>query len=494
MLDLAVFTIYVAAVLLIGRLTSRRIGTSEDFHLCGRSLGRLPAALSLAATEFSGSGLIGGAGLAYALGVSGAWWNLTAVPAWILVGLTATVTLRRLSLSTIPGYLGERYGISTRRLVAVLQTLEGIVFTAVQIQVSAISLHALFGVDRTLAACLVTAVFVAYTAMGGLWAVVWTDVLQYVILMTGILIGLPLALAKVGGIEGLRQALPAASFDPGRLGIMEPLAWMALCVYSYSTDQTYMQRVFASSDAKVARFAYIYTGVNYLVFGLCVMGMGMVASVLLPGLPHQDEALPTLIRDILPAGLRSFFLTAILATTMSTASAWLAASSSLMVQDVYEPLARRRLEERPLLRASRLVTVLVAALSLGIALYAPGVVNAVVFSTLVAPAAVFGPMMLGLYWKRIDRRAGFWAMLVGAAAGVASHLWLYGKSGGLPGAVHPLFFGPGLGLLVLLALSAILRRTAPPPPYEDEASISRLRRATNSLSASSTPGSMGGST
>jgi SSS family solute:Na+ symporter len=458
-LDALVFGGYLAAVLLIGRLSARRIGTAEDFHLCGRSLGRLPAALSLAATEFSGSGLIGGAGLAYAIGVSGSFWNLTAVPAWIVVGLTATVTLRRLSLTTVPAYLGERYGIEARRLVALLQTLEGIVFTAVQIQVSAISLHALFGVPRPLAACIVTAAFVAYTAMGGLWAVVWTDVLQYVILMSGILIGLPLALHKVGGLQGLARSLPEAHFDWGHLGLMEPLAWMALCVYSYSTDQTYMQRVFASSDARVARFAYLYTGINYLVFGLCVMGMGMVARVLLPDLPHQDEALPTLIRDILPHGLRGFFLTAILATTMSTASAWLAASSSLIVQDIYEPLTRRRLEQKPLLFASRLVTVAVAALALVIALGAPGVVNAVVFSTLVAPAAVFGPMMLGLYWKRIDRRAGFWSLLAGAAAGVASQVWLYGRAGGPAGAIHPLFFGPAAGLAVLLGLT-FLRRPA----------------------------------
>jgi SSS family solute:Na+ symporter len=457
-LDALVFGGYLAAVLLIGRLSARRIGTAEDFHLCGRSLGRLPAALSLAATEFSGSGLIGGAGLAYAIGVSGSFWNLAAVPAWIVVGFTATVTLRRLSLSTVPGYLGERYGVSSRRLVAVLQTLEGVVFIAVQIQVSAIALHALFGMDRTLAACVVTGAFVAYTAMGGLWAVVWTDVLQYVILMAGILIGLPLALRKVGGLQELQAALPGSHFDWGHLGLMEPLAWMALCVYSYSTDQTYMQRVFASSSARVARFAYVYTGVNYLVFGLCVMGMGMIARVLLPALPHQDEALPALIREVLPHGLRSFFLTAILATTMSTASAWLAASASLLVQDLYEPLSGRRLAERPLLRASRLTTVAAAAAALAIALTAPGVVAAVVFSTLVAPAAVFGPMILGLYWKRIDRRAGFWGLLVGAAAGVVSQVWLYGRAAGPAGAIHPLFFGPALGLVVLLGLTFLRPR------------------------------------
>lgn len=456
MLDLVVFGGYLAALLTIGRLTSRRIGTAEDFHLCGRSLTRLPAALGLAATEFSGSGLIGGAGLAYAIGVSGAYWNLTAVPAWLLIGVTIAPRLRRMTLDTVPGYLGRRYGMASRRLVALLQLIESIVFTAVQIMVSAIAISALFPVDVTLASVLVTAAFVAYTAMGGLWAVVWTDVLQYVILMTGILVGLPLALSHVGGIAGLQASLPPEHFDAGRLGVMEPLAWMALCVYSYSTDQTYMQRVFATRDAKVARFAYIYTGVNYLIFGACVAGMGMVASVLLPGLPNQDEALPRLIADVLPRGLRGFFLTAILATTMSTASAWLAAGSSLVVQDGYEPLLAGRLDERRLLRVSRMTTVGLAALALLVALTFPGVVGAVVFSTLVAPAAVFVPMMLGLYWKRPTAAAGFSSLVTAALVGVLSQVLWYRTAPGWLGAIHPLFLGPAAGLAVFLLVAGVV--------------------------------------
>ena len=455
MIDIAVFAGYLAALLVIGRQTSGRIRSAEDFHLCGRSLTRLPAALSLAATEFSGSGLIGGAGLAYAIGISGAYWNLTAVPAWILVGCTVAVTLRRTTLDTIPGYMGERYGVASRRLAALLQMIEAVVFIAVQIMVSAISLSTLFAMDVTTASILVTSAFVAYTAMGGLWAVVWTDVLQYVILMSGVLIGLPLALMKVGGIAHVSAALPDSYFDPGRLGIMEPLAWMALCVYSYATDQTYMQRVFASRDAQVARFAYLFTGVNYLVFGACVAGMGLIAAAVLPGLPHQDQALPRLISDILPQGLRGFFLTAILATTMSTASAWLAAGSSLAIQDWYEPIRQRALEERHLLRASRLATIVLAALALVVALRFPGVVNAVVFSTLVAPAAIFAPLIFGLYWKRTTATAGFVSLVSAALTGVASHVLWYRTASGWLGAIHPLFLGPAVGVIVIVVISIL---------------------------------------
>jgi len=463
-LDFAIFFVYIGAVLMIGRLSSRRIGNSVDFHLCGRSLGRFQASLSLAATVFSGSGLIGGAGLAYAIGVSGSYWNLTAVPAWVLVGLTATVTLRRLRVNTVPGYLGQRYGVATQRLIAILQIIEAITFLAVQIMVSSLSLSALFGLNVTVASFLVTVVFVIYTAMGGLWAVVWTDILQYFVLMSAVLLGLTLAMVKVGGWHGLHSGLPASHFSMGQLGAMTPLAWLALCLYSWSTDQAYMQRVFASRDENVARFAYMYTAANYFVFGVAVAGIGMAASVLVPGLKDQDQAFPSLISNIFPHGLRGFFLTGILATTMSTASAYLAAPSSVFVQDLYEPLMRRSLKHHGLLSVSRISIIFLAGIALVVALKFPGVVNAVVFSTIVAPAAIFFPLMLALYWKRTNVKAGFWAILSAAVAGVVSQGWLFGQPPPVPAwlsAIHPLFLGPAVGLAVIATATLLSPETQP---------------------------------
>lgn len=455
MLDVAVFAAYFIAVLMIGRISSRRIQTSEDFHLCGRKLGRLPAALSLAATEFNGSGLIGGAGLAYAIGISGIYWNYAAVPVWILIGLTIAPKLRRMMIDTVPGYLGQRFGVETQRLVACLQVVEAVVFTAVQISVSALTLNALFGIDPVIGASLVTAVFVAYTMMGGLWAVVWTDVLQYTILMIGILIAAPLAVYLAGGFDGMQAALPAEHLDPTRLGLAEPIAWVALCLYAYSTDQAYMQRSLAARDPGVARFAFIYTGCNYIVFGACVAAMGMAATVLLPGLENQDAALPSLINEVLPAGYRAVFLTAILAATMSTASSFLAAASSMVIQDLYEPLLGPDDSQKTMVRNSRIATFVLALVALLVSLSFPGVINLVVFSTIIAPAAVFVPFIFGLFWQRTNRRAAFWAMLSAAVLGVLSQAFWYREVETWLGAVHPLFLGPALGLVVLVTASLL---------------------------------------
>jgi Na+/proline symporter len=171
--------------------------------------------------------------------------------------------------------------------------------------------------------------------------------------------------------------------------------------------------------------------------------------VLFPGLKDQDQAFPTLIARVVPLGLRGFFLTGILATTMSTASAYLAASSSILIQDLYQPLFKAAGHGKSLLRSSRVATIVLAALAFAIALRYANIVDVVIFSTLVAPAAIFFPLVFGLYIKRTNRRAGFLAILGAAVGGVVDEVWLFGHTP-VVGAVDPLFFGPLIGLIVLV--------------------------------------------
>lgn len=457
MLDLLVFVTYLAIILGIGRYWSTRIRNAEDFHLCGRDLGRVPAAMSLAATEFSGSGMIGGAGLAYAIGVSGIFWNYGAIPAYIFIGFMIAPRLRKLQVSTIPEYIGTNFGVSTRRLAAILQIIEAVAFVAVQILVSAILLSALFDMRIAEASLIVTAAFAIYTMMGGLWAVVWTDALQYVVLMSGLVVAVVLTWFAVGGIDGLRTELPASYFSPAELGLWTPLAWAALALYSYGVDQAYMQRALAAKDPATARFAYLFTGSNYVVFGACVAFLGMAAAALLPGLASQDEALPELIAQVLPEGVRSLILTAVLAATMSTSSSFLAAAASLAVQDLYEPIFGGQSTDKQQIFHSRVITAILAAAALSISLVFPGVVSLVVFATLVAPAAIFVPFILSVFWKNTPAHAGFWAILVSAIAGCTSQIFWYDQVGGWLGALHPLFVAP-IAALAVMVPAAILDR------------------------------------
>ena len=450
MLDIAFFVAYIGLVLGIGRYWSKRIRSAEDFHLCGRDLGKLPASLSLAATEFSGSGLIGGAGLVYAIGLSGIFWNYAAIPAYILLGILVAPRLRRLRITTIPEYIGTRFGVNTQRLTAVLEIVESVAFVAVQILVSAFLLSALFPVTVTQASLIVTAAFAIYTMMGGLWAVVWTDALQYVVLMAGIIIAVVLALKAVGGVDGLHTSLPREYFSFTQLGLWTPLAWGALALYSYGVDQAYMQRALAAKDPETARFAYLFTAGNYVIFGACVALLGLAAAVLIPGLENENQAVPELVAQVLPEGVRALVITAIIAATMSTSSSFLAAASSLAVQDLYEPMFGQGAGEDRQIFHSRVITAALATTSLGISLVFPGVVSLVIFATLVAPAAIFIPFILSIFWDKTPAHAGFWAILVSAIAGCTSQLFWYEQIEGWLGAIHPLFVAPLAALAVIL--------------------------------------------
>jgi len=444
------FLAYIGLVLGIGRYWSKRIHSTEDFHLCGRKLGRLPASLSLAATEFSGSGMIGGAGLVYAIGLSGIFWTYSAIPAYIFLGIFVAPKLRRLKLTTIPEYIGMKFGVDTQRLTAVLEIVESVAFVAVQILVSALLLSALFDLTIVQSSIIITAVFAIYTMMGGLWAVVWTDALQYVVLMTGVIVAVVLALNAVGGVDGLHSSLPKEHFSFSELGLWTPLAWGALALYSYGVDQAYVQRALAAKDAATARFAYIFTGCNYVVFGGCVAILGLTAAVLVPGLESQDDALPQLVAQVLPEGVRALIMTAVMAATMSTSSSFLAGASSMAIQDLYEPMFGKGASEERQVFHSRVVTAVLAAAALVISLVFPGVVSLVVFATLVAPAAIFIPFIMSIFWDRTPANAGFWAILVSAIAGCASQIFWYEQVDGWLGAIHPLFVAPIAALAVMI--------------------------------------------
>ena len=454
MLDILVFTIYVGIVLGIGKYWSSRVQSAEEFHLCGRNLGKIPASLSLAATEFSGSGLIGGAGLVYAIGIAGIFWNYAAIPAYILIGIFIAPHLRRLQMSTIPEYIGTAFGVDTQRLTAVLEIVEAVAFVAVQILVSALLLSALFDISVVHSSIIITAAFAIYTMMGGLWAVVWTDALQYVVLMVGIIVAMWLSWDAVGGMAGLEANLPETHFDIAQLGFWTPLAFAALAMYSYGVDQAYMQRALAAKDPETARFAYIFTGCNYVVFGAIVAGLGLCAAALLPGLPLQDQALPELVNQVLPEGVRALIMTAIIAATMSTSSSFLAAASSLAIHDLYEPMFGKNADDKHQVLHSRVVTLILAIASLIISLLVPEVIDLVIFATLVAPAAIFVPFMMAVFWKNTPRSAGFWAILIAAIIGSAAQYYRmawHDELGWWIGSIQPLFIGPVVAFVVMMA-------------------------------------------
>jgi SSS family solute:Na+ symporter len=232
------------------------------------------------------------------------------------------------------------------------------------------------------------------------------------------------------------------------------MAWFALCVYSWATSQAYLQRAFACKDEKIARFAYLFCAVNYTVFAIAVCGIGLATSVLIPHLIDPQQAFPALIEMVLPRELRTFFLLGVVAAALAASSTFLTSSASIVVQDLIPSMGIFKRWQKTTLQnpiaASRWIILLLAGLSLITALNFKGIINLVIFSAIVGPAALFAPLLLALYWKNSKGAGGFWAVLGGALSGVLAQTVFFEKTEGWLGAIHPLFLGPALGFLILV--------------------------------------------
>jgi SSS family solute:Na+ symporter len=460
-IDWVLVVAYFVVFMWVGKWSTSKVKTTEDYLLAGRQLGKIPAALSTAATDFGGSGLVGCAGLAYTVGIAGGWWDVAATPAWLILGFFIVGRMRRIRISTVPEMLEKRYDLKTRLVASTLFLANAIVTITAQTKVSAIAFTSVTGIPEFYTVIIATILFVVITTTGGLVAVAWTDVLLFCVLMAGVITVVPLSIAKVGGISAMISATPESFWDPWALGYMVPAAWVFMCFYNYGSRQNFLQRVFASKDVPTARFAYTFTGVAYIFYGLFVALLGIAAYIIVPGLENQDMAFAELVKNVLPIGLKGLILASLLAATMSTSDSILNSATSIFSYDIYQRVINPNAGEKEMLLVSRVATVVIAALSM-VATYMMGnVVSIIVLASLIYSAGVFFPLILGLYNRRLNAHGAFVAVLIGGVVSLISKFYLYQHVEGFFGALHPMFTGSFASLAALLVISYV---TKPPAP------------------------------
>lgn len=454
-IDWVIVLSFFIALLTIGNLASKKVLTNMDYMLAGKSAGRISAAISTAATDFGGVGLIGGVGLVYSVGISGVFWNLAAAPAWIVLGIIIAAPLRKLALTTVPEYLEKRYDSKTRFIATILHLVGIILSITAQTIVAGLAITALTGISKEITVIIATIVFVIYTAAGGLVAVIWTDIFKYVILMLGVLIAAIFSLNAGGGWNQITLSLPDSYWDIGALGWMEPLAWVALGFYTYGTNQAFIQRIFACEDEKIARFSYIYTGINYVIYAAIITMIGLGAAVVVPGLSDPEMAFPVIVRDVLPIGVRGLLIATILSATMSTSSSVLNAATTIFCIDIYKRIINRNAKEKRLLKVARLSTVVIACISLMTTYILQGIIDIIILASLIYSVGVFFPIIIGIFNKRVNAEGAFSAIVLGGLSAVISNYLLYDKAGGILSELHPMFTGSIVSLSTLIIVSHI---------------------------------------
>ena len=440
-MTVAVLAAYLAAMLAIGIASRRRASAGESsFYVADRSYGPWRGFAALASTTTGGSATIVCAALVYRHGLAGIWLDLSGAIGLFLLGAFFAGRVRRTGAYTLPEIAGRFYGRGARAAAGVLVIVAEIAWFALLTEASQIVLTAALGVPPTPALLLSAAVFIAYTSIGGQYAVVATDLVQYSLMVAGILL--------VGTFASAPHFLPALASAAGTfpvspsLGWKEVAGWLVLIGLPHLAGGDIYSKLLSCRDERSARLAAFGASASKVVFGASVAAIALGARA--AGLARADPsaALPSALSSFAPGLLGPFATVALLATMQSSADSVLLTASSATARDV-APLAGRA----PGFRAARLLVPVYGALGLLVALAMREVVETLKLGYSIFAAGMILPILFGFFPRLwVPPADAVAAMIAGGATALLGRFF----PGLIPG-VDPVIAGTAVNLAVLLA-------------------------------------------
>jgi sodium/pantothenate symporter len=459
---LVLFTLVSLGLGVVANLVaSRKAGFLQKYFLGNRSLGAF--AVALTAAVMSGGTFFGFPSLVYTYGwVVGLW-----IASYMVAPLTVLGVLgkrigqlaRRTGAITLPDLLRERFASPTLALLTSLFIVFFLsCFLIAQFKAGGLLMKIVLpsssydwtgiediggdlGPGYVVGLLIFTATVVAYTAYGGFLAAVWTDVFQSIIMAAGVLILLPLALAKAGGLEaatfkGMELAGDGFAFGPGAGRAFHPIglafSFFVMWAITGMGQPSTLVRLMAFRDAKTLRYSMIYLTIYNMLVYVPIIFIFVAARSILPDLTTSDGVMPRLVITLANPYLAGLILAAPYGAVMSTVSGFLLIISSGLVRDVYQRFLRPSASEKEIEWASYGSTVGVGLIVAILALKPPEFLQLiVVFASSGMASAFLMPALLGAFWRRANAPGAIAAMLVGA--GVTLALYAYGSYLGLNG-------------------------------------------------------------
>ncbi len=412
LLDFVVLALYFAVMIGAGYWGLRRARSADDFLVAGRRLGPFMYIGCMAAVVLGGASTIGGVALGYDYGISGMWLVFWIGMGVIALGILMSSRLSRLGVYTVSEMLENRYGAASRLISAIIIAAYALMIAVT----STIAIGTVFNVvlplSSSVAILVAGGLVVVYSVAGGMWSITLTDIIQFCIMTVGIFfLLLPFSIFAAGGLSGMQEALPASYFDITAIGWQTIFTYFLLFFFGLMIGQDIWQRVFTARSPEIARWGSVAAGVYCLLYALAGALVGSAARVILPGI-QSDNAFARITTEALPVGITGLVLAAALAAVMSTASAGLLASSTILANDVYAGFIAR--DDHNKVLANRVTTLLVGIVVLVISLIVSDVVGALTVAYDLLSGALFVPIVGALFWRRATAAGALASMAAGS--------------------------------------------------------------------------------
>ena len=460
-IQLIVFILYFLVVFAIGFYSLQTTQDEQDYWIAGGNLGWLIGGSTLAATHTSAGTFIGTIGVIYTAGWSFGWLILAVVLAYWFMAAVLAPRFTKVKQLTLPAFMETRYYSKTARgVAAVIILIATVVYIQAQIVAGGLVANVVFGITPTYGMIIFTVIILLYTMIGGMIAVAYTDFLQLIIMVSGVLVAVPLAIRQFGSFHALlefAQAVNPITFTwDGLPGTLLFTMGLAFFLGGVSTPEK-LTRLYAMRDIRTIRRGIFFTiilvsGINLLVFLL-----GVASISLFPNLPTGDLAMPLVAKAMLPPFIGTLMLAAITSAMLSTVDSLLLVAGSALAEDIYQSLFRPHSSQKQKLKIARIGIFIVGVIPLVVVLSGVGQGELIQFIVLLFTALMassfFMPVIGGLYWKRATKEGAIAAMIGGL---FMTAFWkLFGSS-----SIDPVLPGFLCSGLLLIAVSLV---SSPPP-------------------------------
>ncbi len=440
--DLVIIALYFCVVFAIGFYFSRKERTSSDYFLASRNVGWFAIGASLFVSNISTEHFIGLAGSGASSGLAVGHFEWLACFMLLILGWIFVPFYLRSNVFTMPEFLERRFNRSCATYLASI-SLIAYVFTKISVHLyaAAVVLERVLGWSPMTAAIILVVATGIYTIAGGLAAVIYTDLVQTIILLAGAILLTVLGLHAAGGFSGLRAALPANYFHMIKPAGDSAFPWTGiffgapiLGVWYWCTDQVMVQRVLSAKSEGHAKAATIFAGFLKILPVFILVLPGLIAMALYRDLfkfgpdgqvLNGDIAYPTLIVNLLPSGLVGVMIAALLAALMGSMSSVFNSASTLVTLDFYKKY-RPDASEKNLVNFGRLATGVMVFLGL---LWVPFIhlISSQLYIYLQSVQAYISPpiaacFILGILWPRLNGAGAFASLLTGFGLGALRFL------------------------------------------------------------------------
>jgi solute:Na+ symporter, SSS family len=434
--DIVIILIYFVIVFGIGFYFSRRERTSEDYFLAGRNIGWFAIGASLFVSNISTEHFIGLAGSGAAVGLAPGHFEWQASMILLLLGWVFVPFYLRSNVFTMPEFLERRFNRSCSTYLASISVI-AYIFTKISVHLYAGSIIAesvLGWHPMTTAIILVIATGI-YTVAGGLAAVIYTDLVQTLILLAGAIVLTFIGLEKVGGFAGLRAILPPSYFHMFKPASDPDFPWTGIVfgapilgIWYWCTDQMIVQRVLSAKDEAHAKAGTIFAGFLKVLPVFLLVVPGMIAFAVFPQMfpvvnghvTNSNSAYPLMIVNLLPEGLVGLMVAALLAALMGAMSSVFNSASTMVTLDFYKKF-RPAASEAQLVFFGRIATVVMVVLGI---LWVPFIqsLNNQLWLYLQSVQAYISPpiavcFIFGILWPRLNGEGAITSLLVGFVLG-----------------------------------------------------------------------------